>query len=119
MIDKDLKVTVWWNNHGNLIRRDSLSSDHPESYYGKIKGMGLNPEEYGIYKNDISIEAKAIESFIVQGNRLIADKERLENKVKILQADIKFLISLVECGDIDDSEDLKEFEEIKKRNSNG
>ena len=36
-----------------------------------------------------------------------------------LKADIKFLISLVECGDMDDSEDLKEFEEIKKRNSNG
>lgn len=52
-MSKEIIVPVCWLNGGNMIDRDTLPSDHPESMYGYIKfSLKKRPEDYGIFPDD-------------------------------------------------------------------
>ena len=49
---KTIEVPEWCHLGIMIVRRDSLPSNHPESYYRYIKEkLKLNPEDYGILYN--------------------------------------------------------------------
>ena len=44
----ELVISIWFHHGGVATRRDALDSNHPESEYQKIKGLGLRPEDFGV-----------------------------------------------------------------------
>jgi hypothetical protein len=79
-VRKEIIVPVCWLNGGNMIDRDTLPSDHPESMYGYIKHtLKLKPEDYGIFhdKDDLlkEFEGKTrvdLAKMIVEQRELLA-----------------------------------------------
>jgi len=62
-MSKEIIVPICWLNGGNMIDRDTLPSDHPESMYGYIKySLKLRPEDYGIYTDKQIAENKIKQS---------------------------------------------------------
>ena len=62
-MNREIIVPVCWLNGGNMIDRDTLPSDHPESYYGYIKySLKLRPEDYGIYTDKMIADNKIKQS---------------------------------------------------------
>lgn len=42
-------IPVWGRTpRGGLLRRDALEPEHPLSVYSYIKGLGLNPKDFGV-----------------------------------------------------------------------
>jgi hypothetical protein len=79
--ENEIIVPVCWLNGGNMIDRDTLPSDHPESMYGYIKhSLKKRPEDYGIYPDLKKEEIKALEDrekselvqIIIQQRELLA-----------------------------------------------
>lgn len=45
---KQIEIPTWYRVDGRAVRRGSLEPSHPESTYGFVKRLGIDPADYGI-----------------------------------------------------------------------
>lgn len=72
-----IDVKVWVRQGSMMVRADALPHTNPDSTYGQIKAMGLDPEDYRVYAYPDLHE--------LSREQLMAEVSKLRDKIRSVE----------------------------------